>query len=93
MRGHDLRVWRVEVALQEVLKVLQVANLTRNPQSFTIRGPSLVENLYGLITMLASLVEDQVGAYSEASAPLTCFAMDGNHALRVVCQIEHRVED
>ena len=54
---NNLRVWRIEIALQKVLKVLQVADLARNSESIAIRRSPLVEYLNGLVAMIHSLIE------------------------------------
>ena len=57
VRCDNLRVWRIEIALQEVLKVLQVADLACNSESVTIHRSPLVEYLDGLVAVINGLIE------------------------------------
>lgn len=93
MRGYYLSKRGFETSLQEVLEVLQVAYLTGNLKSFAIGRPSLIEHGNGLVWVVNSLIEDQVGADGQTGTALTSFAMDSHHAHRVIGQIQHLIQD
>ena len=58
MRGYDLREWRIEAALEEVLKVLQIADLACNLEPLAVCGSSLIEKLDCLVSVIDCLIED-----------------------------------
>ena len=58
MWSYYLTNGRLEVALEEVLKVLQVADLAGNLHTFTVFSSSLVENLDCLMRVLNCLIKD-----------------------------------
>ena len=58
MRRHDLWKRGIEVALEEVLEVLDVTDLTRNLQTLAVNCPSVIEKLNGLVGVLNRLVKD-----------------------------------
>lgn len=49
MWRHDLGERGIEVALEEVLEILDVTDLTRNLQTLAVNCPSVIEKLNGLI--------------------------------------------
>ena len=93
MWRYDLLVRWIEVAFQEVLEVLQVADLTCNSKPAAVDSTPLVKYIYGLIAMVDSLVEDEVGADGETCAPLACFAMDGDHTLHFAGKVQNGIHD
>ena len=93
VRGYYLSKRCFEASLQEVLEVLQVADLTGDLKSFAICRPSLIEHSNGLVWVVNSLIEDQVGADGQTGTALSSFAVDSYHAHWVIGQIQHLIQD
>ena len=71
---------------QELLEILQVAQLTWDAQAFTIASSALVESFNSFFGRFECFMQNKVSANCEAGPAFACFAVDRNRVVLVLSE-------